>query len=122
MTVYVSYRVSQVVRGRQPAHAWPRDSPSTVPGFVLRAQHAQLNCLENLPVFAAIVLVAYMLGRSAVVDRWSFTIVVCRLLQTTTHLIGVTAPLVTLRSSAFAVQAILFLYLIVTLACSIGGA
>jgi uncharacterized MAPEG superfamily protein len=41
-----------------------RDTPLEVPGWVERARRAHANMVENLPVFAALVLVAHVAGKA----------------------------------------------------------
>jgi uncharacterized MAPEG superfamily protein len=51
---------------RHPINHWPRgNKPADDAPFVKRLEDAHANCLENLPVFAVIVLVAAALGRLA---------------------------------------------------------
>ena len=114
-SIYVGHRVAMVLTRGVPADSWTRGSTTTVPGIALRAQHAQLNCLENLPVFIAIVVAAQVLGRGALVDSVAPWILLARLAQTTTHLIGVSHWLVQIRAAFFTIQVVLFLYVILRL-------
>ncbi len=107
----VSWRVVEVLRGK-PANSWTRGAASESPAFIKRAEHAHLNCLENLPIFAAIVLVAQVLGQSAAVDAVAAWVLYARIAQSTTHLIGVTHWLVLVRATFFAVQLALFAWLL----------
>ncbi len=86
--------------------------PTDDPGFVVRAQHAHMNCVENLPVFAAIVLSAYALGRPGVADGVASYVLGARLAQSSVHLIGVNHWLVFVRGTLFTIQVVLFLYMI----------
>jgi uncharacterized MAPEG superfamily protein len=112
MLVYVFYRTGLVMAGRKRADSWTRGQPTDDPGFVVRAQHAHMNCVENLPVFAAIVLGAYALGRPAVADGLGAWVLGARLAQSTVHLVGVSHALVFVRGSLFTIQVALFLYMI----------
>src|SRR5512142_2392977 len=86
MLTYVFYRTGLVMAGRKRADSWTRGLPTDDPGFVVRAQHAHLNCVENLPVFAAIVLAAYARGLPAVADHAGPYVLWARLAQSTVHL------------------------------------
>jgi uncharacterized MAPEG superfamily protein len=86
------------------------ERPTEDPGFIVRAQNAH-NCVENLPVFAAIVLSAYALGR-APADHVASYVLGARLAQSTVHLIGVNHWFVFVRGSLFTIQVALFLYMI----------
>jgi uncharacterized MAPEG superfamily protein len=115
MFVYVGYRTGNVLFAGKPADSWTRGASAPVPGFFVSAQNAQLNCLENLPVFAVIVMAAHFLGRDSLVDSVAAPILLARLAQIATHLIGVTHWLVMIRATFFTIQFTLFLYLIVKL-------
>ena len=77
-----------------------------------RTMRAHMNCVENLPVFAAIVLSAYALGRPGVADGVASYVLGARLAQSTVHLIGVNHWLVFVRGTLFTIQVVLFLYMI----------
>ena len=46
-----------VLRGERPANGFPADQDHGGPGWYRRCNRAHLNCVENLPVFGAVVLV-----------------------------------------------------------------
>ena len=112
MFVYVGYRVVLVLAMKKPANSWGRDDKTDDPAFITRAKHAHLNCLENLPVFAAIVLAAAALGKLPVVDPVAPFVLYARLAQSAVHLIGVNHWLVFIRANFLVIQALLFLYMI----------
>jgi uncharacterized MAPEG superfamily protein len=112
MFVYVGYRVALVLAMKKKADSWLRGQASDDPAFITRVQHAHLNCLENLPVFAAIVLAGVALGKSAAVDQVAAFVLYARLAQSTVHLIGVNHWLVFIRANFLIIQAALFAYMI----------
>src|SRR6185369_6913990 len=112
MLTYVFYRTGLVMTGAKRADSWTRGRPTDDPDFIVRAQHAHMNCVENLPVFAAIVLAAYALARPAVADHFGPYVLWARLAQSTVHLIGVNHVLVFVRGSLFTIQVLLFLFMI----------
>ena len=112
MLVYVAPRVALVLAMKKPANSWGRDDKNDDPPFLVRAKHAHLNCLENLPVFAAIVLAAVALGKSPVVDQVAAFVLYARLAQSAVHLIGVSHWLVFIRANFLIIQAALFAYMI----------
>jgi uncharacterized MAPEG superfamily protein len=114
--VSVNWRVVEVLRGKK-ADLWTRDQSAPRPAIVVRMEHAHLNCLENLPIFGAIVLVAFALGKSAVVDQFAAWIIYARLAQSVTHLIGVNHFLVLLRATFYTIQVLLFFYMMWMLTC-----
>ena len=115
MFIYVGYRVALVLAMKKPANAWGRGQPTDDPPFITRAHHAHLNCLENLPVFAAIVLAAVALGKAPVVDALAAYVLYARLAQSIVHLIGANHWLVFIRANFLVIQAVLFAYMIWTL-------
>jgi uncharacterized MAPEG superfamily protein len=114
MATYVNYRVLKMLGGK-PADSWTRGAEITVPPFVKRAQDAHLNCVENLPVFGAIVLASFMLGRESVVDDLAIYVIAARVAQIATHLIGVNHWLVVVRATFYTVQVALFVYMLYAL-------
>jgi uncharacterized MAPEG superfamily protein len=112
MFIYVGYRVALVLAMKKPANSWGRDDKVDDPGFIVRAKHAHLNALENLPVFAAIVLAAVALNKTPVVDQVAAWVLYARLAQSLVHLAGVNHWLVFIRANFLVVQAALFLYMI----------
>ncbi|MFA5940707.1 MAG: MAPEG family protein [Sinimarinibacterium sp.] len=107
----VGWRVVEVLRGKA-ANSWTRGAAAETPAFVKRAEHAHLNCLENLPIFAVIVLVAQALGKNPVVDAVAAWVLYARLAQSVTHLIGTSHWLVLIRATFYTVQIALFAYLL----------
>jgi uncharacterized MAPEG superfamily protein len=112
MFTYVGYRVVLVLAMKKPANSWGRVDKVDDPAFIVRAKHAHLNALENLPVFAAIVLAAVALDKAPVVDQVAAWVLYARLAQSVVHLIGVSHWLVFIRANLLVVQAALFLYMI----------
>ena len=112
MFTYVGYRVALVLAMKKPANSWGRGDKTDDPAFITRAQHAHLNALENLPVFAAIVLAAVALNKTPVVDQVAAFVLYARLAQSIVHLIGVNHWLVFIRANFLVIQAALFLYMI----------
>src|SRR5436305_14358955 len=51
------HRWSLILTKRARVNAFPADAP-TGPGWYQRATRAHMNCVENLPVYGAIILVA----------------------------------------------------------------
>lgn len=110
-----AYRLSLIATFKKGASEFPRGAPNTDPAFFVRAEHAHLNCLENLPLFAAIVIAAQGLGQMAVVDGVAAYFIIARIAQSTIHLIGTSEPLVMARATIFFVQVILYVYMFLNL-------
>ena len=80
-----------------------------------RGTRAHANCIENLPVFGAIVFLITTIGMEGpVVDALCIAILVARLCQSTVHVSRVqTDAVVAVRFSFYSVQLVCFLALIV---------
>ncbi len=109
---HAGYRVLMVLSMKKRADHWMRGRVSDDPAFVTRAGNAHLNCAENLPVYGAIVLAAWALGKSPVVDSVAALFLAARLAQSITHLIGVSHWLVFARANFFIVQVLLCFWMI----------
>ena len=83
-----------------------------------RGTRAHANCIENLPVFGAIVYVISAIGlQGPMVDTLCIAILAARICQSTIHVSHVqTDALVAVRFSFFSVQLVCFLALIVMVA------
>jgi uncharacterized MAPEG superfamily protein len=112
----ISYRSAQVLAGKRRANTWGRHLPSQDPEAVQRLAHAHANCLENLPLFAAVVLVAGLTAQLPRVDSLAVPYLALRICQSTVHLIGTSHTLVFLRFSFFLPQVLLLLWMMGRLA------
>ena len=72
--------------------------------FMQRLARAHANCLEGLPVFGGLMVVALLTRRTAVTDPLAYLLLAARIAQSTIHLVSVSVRAVTLRFTAFAVQ------------------
>lgn len=108
--VSVNWRVLEVLRGKG-MNSWGRDDGIAVPELVKRMQHAHLNCLENLPIFAVLVFAAAFMGKSAIVDSLACYVLAARIAQSLVHLIGTSAGLVFVRATFYVVQVLIFFYM-----------
>jgi uncharacterized MAPEG superfamily protein len=96
--------------GGTPINSWPRGAkPSDDAGFVKRLEDAHANCLENLPIFAVIVLAAGQLpGKLELIAPLAPFVLYARIGQSLTHLAGTGKAHVFVRASFWAVQLALF--------------
>ena len=108
------HRWSLILTRRARINAFPPDAP-TGPGWYQRATRAHLNCVENLPVFGAIVLVATLVGRHGrLLDALSVAVLGARVCQTLIHVSFVqTERAVSFRFSFFTVQLVAMLWMAV---------
>lgn len=101
---YAFPRVPLALLGKKRMDAWERTEPNTDPGFMVRAKGAHLNGVENFALFAAVVVVAALMGKSAVVDQIACWFLIARIGQSVSHLLGTAMPLVLLRATFFLAQ------------------
>lgn len=96
-------RSSLVATGKVPANGFMPDNANLSP-FMQRLARAHANCLEGLPIFGGLMLVALATGRAGVTDPLAYVLLGARLLQSCIHLTSLSPTAVTLRFMAFAVQ------------------
>lgn len=109
------YRGLRFVTGT-PINNWPRSAkPANDAPLVKRMEDAHANCLENLPVFAAIVLAAFAMGRLDAIATLAPCVLYARIGQSVAHLTGVGQVQVLIRASFWAAQLTLFVWMIVKL-------
>jgi uncharacterized MAPEG superfamily protein len=108
------HRWVEILLGRKRIGAFSSDQ---VEGgdWYRRSMRAHANCIENLPVFGAIVLALCASGVSGpAVDRLCMAVLAARVVQSTIHVSHVqTDEFVSVRFSLFCVQLAAFLALIV---------
>ncbi|MFI5314152.1 MAG: MAPEG family protein [Myxococcota bacterium] len=111
------YRWSRILTGRVPIREFRADR---VEGddWYKRAMRAHANCVENLPVFGALVLALYASGSAgAWVDGICLAILAARVVQSLVHVCFVqTNAAVSVRFAFFTVQIAGFLSLVAAIA------
>jgi uncharacterized MAPEG superfamily protein len=111
------YRWSRILTGRAGLREFPADRPHGADWY-RRAMRAHANCVENLPVYGALVVLIMATGISdSRLDHLAITVLVARMLQTTVH-IGFTETnaAVGVRFTFFFVQLICFILMGVIIA------
>ncbi|MDO8285757.1 MAG: MAPEG family protein [Rhodoferax sp.] len=83
---------------------------SNLSPFMQRLARAHANCIEGLPIFGGLMVIAVVAGRSAITDPLAYAFLAARILQSVIHLTSLSALAVALRFSAFAVQMGISLY------------
>jgi uncharacterized MAPEG superfamily protein len=72
--------------------------------FMQRLARAHANCIEGLPVFGGLMLIAVVADKAFITDPLAYVLLFARVLQSVIHLSSLSALAVTCRFSAFAVQ------------------
>src|SRR3954469_8426242 len=101
------YRWSRILTGRASIAEWRADLPQGS-GWYQRAMRAHMNCLENLPVYTALVVALMATGlHSSTIDRLAVAMFAARIGQTLAHIIlPVTNAAASLRFMFFSAQAV----------------
>jgi uncharacterized MAPEG superfamily protein len=92
-----------VVSGAVPPNGFNPENSNLSP-FMQRLARAHANCLEGLPIFGGLMVIALLAGKTPVTDSLALVFLGARIVQSIIHLASVSATAVTLRFSAFAVQ------------------
>jgi uncharacterized MAPEG superfamily protein len=106
------YRWTRIFSGTVPIRDFPADASGGAEWY-RRATRAHANCIENLPVFGAIVFALYVgnVG-GALVDALSVAVLAARIVQSTVHVCFVhTNAIASVRFGFFFVQFICYLWL-----------
>lgn len=96
-------RSKLVLTGAVAANGFNPDNSGLSP-FMQRLARAHANCLEGLPVFGGLMVVAILAERSSVTDSLAYVLLGARIIQSTIHLASTSSLAVTARFAAFAVQ------------------
>jgi len=86
-----------------------RPDGSDLPGLGQRWTRAHLNCIEFLPIFAAVALSAVASGQAGVTDGLAWVLVGLRLAQSVVHLVSTSVPFVMIRATLFGAQVLIVL-------------
>jgi uncharacterized membrane protein YecN with MAPEG domain len=99
------HRWSRILTGRARIHEFPADAP-TGPDWYKRGTRAHANCVENLPVFGAIVSTAPVAAQSQpLVSALAIGLLCARVVQSTTHIAFKETPrTVSIRFTFYCVQ------------------
>jgi uncharacterized MAPEG superfamily protein len=116
------YRWSRILTGRVPIRNFRADHVEGEDWYK-RAMRAHANCIENLPVFGAIVFALYVGNiTSSLVSTLATTILVARIIQSLVHVCFVqTNAVASIRFGFFFVQIVGFLWLIGIIVTRLSG-
>jgi len=97
-------RVAQVISGKTAVNGFPSGQPHGSDGY-WRLNRAHMNCVENLPLFAAVVLAGHVSGlTSGTFATLSEVYIFARVAQSIIHVSSGSAMAVNLRFTCFIVQ------------------
>jgi uncharacterized MAPEG superfamily protein len=120
LTTVGAYRLSRVFRGRAGMSEFPADRVEGQDWYV-RSMRAHANCVENLPVFAALVFALRAFGISdPAADVLCVAILAARIPQSLVHVcFAQTDRVVSVRFAFFFVQFLSFFGLIAWIALTV---
>jgi uncharacterized MAPEG superfamily protein len=98
-----------VVTGRSRSNEFNPENSNLSP-FMQRLARAHANCLEGLPVFGGLLVVALATGRSEVTDALAPWLLGARIAQSSIHLASLSVVAVNARFTAFAAQMVIAVY------------
>ena len=102
-TTIVFYRTLLVLKKQRAANDFLPSGEDVSP-FSNRLCRAHANCYENLPVFAALILLALVTGNAGITDPLARWVLVARVAQSMVHLISTSEMAVSLRAVFLLVQ------------------
>lgn len=106
----VNQRGLLVMTGRMKVNVFAADGSNTPGAFGQRLVRAHANCVENVPLFAAVLLYAMVTGQTLVTDPLAPTLLVARIVQSVVHLVSTSALAVWIRFAAFFVQLLILIW------------
>ena len=107
-------RSKLVLTGELPANGFNPQNSNLSP-FMQRLARAHANCLEGLPIFGGLLIIAALAGKTHVTDPLAPLLLGARIVQSSIHLVSLSSAAVTARFSAFAIQVAIALYWVVML-------
>src|SRR5262245_51662699 len=99
------YRWCRILTGRASIGEWRADVAQGCEWY-RRAMRAHMNCIENLPIYTAVVVALMATGlRSVAIDRLAVAVLVARVCQTVAHVaLPATEVAATMRFAFFFLQ------------------
>jgi uncharacterized MAPEG superfamily protein len=98
-----------VVSGRVRSNEFNPENSNLSP-FMQRLARAHANCLEGLPIFGGLLVVALATGRTEVTDPLAPWLLGARVVQSSIHLASLSVIAVNARFTAFAIQIAIAVY------------
>ena len=116
-------RMTLIARGKAGFASFPADVPHGRDAY-RRMTRAHANCVENLPVFAAVVLVANLAGSaSRLFDALAVAVMAARIAQTSVHVLFVVRDLtVAVRFAFYLVQVAAMIWMAALVMAQVGPA
>jgi uncharacterized MAPEG superfamily protein len=98
-----------VASGRIAGNEFRPDNSNLSP-FMQRLARAHANCIEGLPIFGGLLVVALVTNRAGVTDSLAPWLLLARIVQSVAHLASRSVPAVNIRFVAFVLQLLIAAY------------
>lgn len=92
-----------------PINEFKPDNSNLSP-FMQRLARAHANCIEGLPIFGGLLLVAIATGQTSITDPLAYLLLAARVVQSSVHLVSLSIMAVNIRAAAFAMQMVIGAY------------
>jgi uncharacterized MAPEG superfamily protein len=96
-------RSKLVLTGAVAANGFDPQNSNLSP-FMQRLARAHANCVEGLPIFGGLMVVAILAGKTHITDPLAYVFLGARIVQSVIHVASTSPVAVTARFTAFAVQ------------------
>ena len=106
----VNQRGLLVMSGRMKVNVFAADGSNTPGAFGQRLVRAHANCVENVPLYCAVLLYAMLGGQTVITDPLAPVLLMARIVQSVVHLISTSALAVWIRFAAFFVQLLILIW------------
>lgn len=116
------YRWGYILTGKANLFDFPGDMPHGKEWY-RRATRAHANCIENLPIYTAIVVATVVTNiQSPILNMLAITILIARILQSMTHILFMPSNLtVGIRFCFFIIQVISMVWMGLYICFSVAG-
>jgi len=112
MVAVLATRAAEIAGGRARPSEFPSGTPHGGDRY-WRLNRAHMNCLENLPLFAAVVLTGAVIGAdSPRLDQLALVFLGARVAQSAVHVASGSDAAVNVRFAFFAVQIVCLIWMI----------
>ena len=98
-----------ILAGTVAANEFKPDNSNLSP-FMQRLARAHANCVESVPIFSVLLIVALLTNRAGVTNPLATWLFGARLVQSCVHLASISLPAAWIRFIAFAVQIAIAVY------------
>ncbi|MNP38673.1 MAPEG family protein [compost metagenome] len=113
-------RGALAVLKRIPTNEFRPDNSNLSP-FMQRLARAHANCVEGLPLFGGVLLLALATDQTSITDPLAFTLLAARIAQSSLHLYSLSIPIVNARFACFAIQLAIAVYWLIQLGAGWAG-